>query len=610
MPSTLQCAVGALLAQASALDHFEETLHLRALPREIDSPDQYLARWEFEISAPRTAAFRADQFDLFPGPIGKLLNAHPAIEAFEATLTRGRWKRGWGEAPWEFRPPGAVLAAALQGQDESATAAAYRFLVSTLSGSLCASFEGMDPALSSAETVETEGKASRLQSSNTGARPLRLPDAWQTEHSGQSLRLATLPYEPVCTENLTPWLKLLPCGRHRGLSALLAALVVPVAEAPLASLTLAVDVRSDTVVARSSLDVVLPGDAGSLPKWLQSFAARKVENCPAAASSVLRFWRRDESALSGAGQVELPTAQLSADLSQYFSGPWEESSSETLSVMRDMLSQEGRSERTHGRYLLRLSNPGPGRRVRFLDQLPFFIRPLWHTVRVVWTSADGEVELLGGEALRRLGVQFTASDGVRSPTDFSLSVDLPTGSSVSVFLDVLKNFINFREFSYACEKGFDVGGAVWLDAELGASGAVGTGDFVSLGPTLSQSAPWRLHFTEGMLVMVPMPDFSMPFNVVALSSTAATFFFGSVFRITGAGGMPHWCTERGGKPAVLHPLQKFALLGLLASLGINALTPEHMAQISAALPQDGWGPELYGYLVFAKDKVDSILAKR
>ncbi|CAJ1368830.1 unnamed protein product, partial [Effrenium voratum] len=119
--------------------------------------------------------------------------------------------------------------------------------------------------------------------------------------------------------------------------------------------------------------------------------------------------------------------------------------------------------------------------------------------------ASSQVELLGGEALRRLGVQFTASDGVRSPTDFSLSVDLPTGSSVSVFLDVLKNFINFREFSYACEKGFDVGGAVWLDAELGASGAVGTGDFVSLGPTLSQSAPWRLHFTEGMLVMVPMP---------------------------------------------------------------------------------------------------------
>ena len=27
---------------------------------------------------------------------------------------------------------------------------------------------------------------------------------------------ASLPYEPVCTENLTPWLKLLPCGLEPG----------------------------------------------------------------------------------------------------------------------------------------------------------------------------------------------------------------------------------------------------------------------------------------------------------------------------------------------------------------------------------------------------------
>lgn len=41
----------------------------------------------FEISAPRTAAFRADQFDLFPGPIGKLLNA-PGLP--ESQVSGGR----------------------------------------------------------------------------------------------------------------------------------------------------------------------------------------------------------------------------------------------------------------------------------------------------------------------------------------------------------------------------------------------------------------------------------------------------------------------------------------------------------------------------------------
>jgi phosphatidylinositol glycan class T len=33
--------------------------------------------------------------------------------------------------------------------------------------------------------------------------------------------LAALPKEPLCTENLTPWLKLMPCGDAGGLASLL-----------------------------------------------------------------------------------------------------------------------------------------------------------------------------------------------------------------------------------------------------------------------------------------------------------------------------------------------------------------------------------------------------
>merc|ERR1719263_387324 len=75
-------------------------------------------------------------------------------------------------------------------------------------------------------------------------------------------------------------------------------------------------------------------------------------------------------------------------------------------------------------------------------------------------------------------------------------------------------------------------------------------DFVtSLAPTRvgdmsTRGAGWRLRFTEGLLVLVPMPDFSMPFNVVALSATALTFFFGSIFRLTAAGRLPHWVLKK------------------------------------------------------------------
>ena len=38
------------------------------------------------------------------------------------------------------------------------------------------------------------------------------------------LRYTALPREPVCTENLTPWAKLLPCGQKAGLGSLYVAL--------------------------------------------------------------------------------------------------------------------------------------------------------------------------------------------------------------------------------------------------------------------------------------------------------------------------------------------------------------------------------------------------
>ncbi|CAE7503138.1 Pigt [Symbiodinium natans] len=398
--------------------------------------------------------------------------------------------------------------------------------------------------------------------------------------------------------------------------------------------------RSSAVIS-ASLDVVLPSSdesgASSLPDWLKSFAERQVDNCPAAASSEIALWSTGDAPrilqrLASAartqptarGQVSVfPTSALNEieNMAQLFTGlPEDRIMSKGLRVMRDMLSQEGRSERTHGRYLLRFSNHGHGRHIRFLDQLPFFIRPLWHTIRAVWRSenSDEVLELAGADAFRRLALTFTASDGMRSPTDLSLTVDLASGSSVSIFLDVLKNFITFREFSYACEKGFDVGGAVWLDADLDVvgTGAVGADFITPLGPALSQDRQardgnWRLHFTEGMLVMVPMPDFSMPFNVIALSSTAVTFFFGSIFRITAAGRQAHWCTESGSKKRALHPMQVLVLIIIAGAMALNAVTPEQLAQFRAVMPEaGGYGPEFYEYVVMAKDKVDSILSKR
>jgi len=590
-------------SQGADLDRFHEALHVRMVPF-TRSPRLFLARFEFGIEAPLTGAFRSDQFDLFPKPLGKLLNAHRSLSAFEATLTRGRWKREWGRPPREFRPPGAFLAAATNATLAPAVQGAWSALAAALSGVLCTSLEGLDVA----------------RGSPAWARPLQVPWA----EAGQRLQMATLPYEPLCTENLTPWLKLLPCGRHRGLPALLGPGAL--AEAPLLSLALLVAARRSPARAelRASLDVVLPlgTERGSLASW---FHGRAYTRCPAAESArVLLLPSRlpPPSALKEAGAEVLVAeggeggegavlafpaerfAELSDPTALFLSvetpqGPglptWPleaDPHAGGASVMRDILSYEGRSERTHGRYLLRFTNTGKSRRIRFMDQLPFFIRPLWHTFRASFQAREGAVEQLSGQAaMRRLEAHFVASDGQRLPTEVFLTVDVPAGGTVGLSMDVAKAFIQLREFSYACEKGFDVGSAAWLEAELPAEGGTEPEGLLAPAPTAPGSDPpaggWRLRLTRGLIVLLPMPDFSMPFNVIALSSTAVTFFFGSVFRLTAAGRVPHWLLKReeSNRRNWAFWLQRLLLAAILGgTYALHATEASQLQELRVALP--------------------------
>ena len=85
--------------------------------------------------------------------------------------------------------------------------ARWKALQNSLSGLFCASLGTMD-ALRTTSPVQAFLP--------TGDLP-RLPVA----RHAYTLRHATLPAERVCTENLTPFLKLLPCPSRAGMAALL-----------------------------------------------------------------------------------------------------------------------------------------------------------------------------------------------------------------------------------------------------------------------------------------------------------------------------------------------------------------------------------------------------
>uniref|UniRef100_A0A8D0KRG0 Phosphatidylinositol glycan anchor biosynthesis class T n=1 Tax=Strix occidentalis caurina TaxID=311401 RepID=A0A8D0KRG0_STROC len=188
--------VGAGRARRDAL---REELLLSPLPAgDVAATFQFRTRWDADL--PRGAV---SHYRLFPKALGRLVAAL-GVQELHLALTQGFWRtRTWGQPPLQA-PAGAELWVWFQPTVTDVDKA-WKELSNILSGIFCASLNFID----STNTVTP----------TASFKPLGLANG--TDH--HLLRYAVLPREVVCTENLTPWKKLLPCGSKAGLAVLLKA---------------------------------------------------------------------------------------------------------------------------------------------------------------------------------------------------------------------------------------------------------------------------------------------------------------------------------------------------------------------------------------------------
>ncbi|GFR40102.1 hypothetical protein Agub_g654, partial [Astrephomene gubernaculifera] len=174
----------------------------------------------------------------FPHAIQHLATTLP-LEHVELSLTSGRWRYAeWGWPLVPAKPVGAVLDASfLGGLPPRQLEAHWSALVQALSGLSCASLGLLRQPervlagghMRLAELLQRGGGQQGGQAAEAGAGAGGTAGAVGAAHSsnasasaGASRRLrALLPREALCTENLTPWLRLLPCRDQAGLAALL-----------------------------------------------------------------------------------------------------------------------------------------------------------------------------------------------------------------------------------------------------------------------------------------------------------------------------------------------------------------------------------------------------
>ena len=227
-------------------------------------------------------------------------------------------------------------------------------------------------------------------------------------------------------------------------------------------------------------------------------------------------------------------------------------------------------------------------RVDVVDELPHWVQPYWHTLRC-WRNGTS-VGL--DEALSRWridpasapapplprAIELYSADAVatRAPHQFRWSADLPAGpTSLVVAFDILKPVRHIDSMPADASRGLDIGSAAVAYSEVasissssisssaavaysevaraaaGAAGAPDTAPAPDEPPP--DTAPPQLQmllFSNAVVVMLPIADDSMPYNVIAVSSTLIALFVGQMFNLlmrplTGRGKAKAERRERG-----------------------------------------------------------------
>ena len=157
-----------------------------------------------------------------------------------------------------------------------------------------------------------------------------------------------------------------------------------------------------------------------------------------------------------------------------------------------------------GQILVKLSNLHPNEPLtihRYHDISPFFLVP--------------NIKMLIIDPLRWMRnehIEYIPSNGDKSPNRLTLKdIEIKPLQTVSFRLYFEKLFLHVNDFPPDADHGLEVFSS-W--ANVTHKAADSENDIV---------------YGDGMLVSMPKPDFSMPFNVITLTSTVMAFMYGSVF---------------------------------------------------------------------------------
>ena len=595
---------------------FDEEALVRPLP---DGKAVFVAH--FRQSAPLASR----HFESFPKAMAQIARATRVAEA-ELSFTQGRWDdKRWGRAPVGTKPIGAELWASFHAPGERVDGC--RECRRAFGGLGRAHRAYGRPVLRVAVAHERQGDRGRA-----GVGVFALERRARRDAVDATEKHGSLPSESVCVENLTPFLKLLPCRDRAGVAEALASRTTLFGAPYVSMSTLLETTRSAIrggewrVVLTQTLTVALDRvaaaaeetaeDASSKTRLSHMLGLDRRESTgggisgacaaarlsrvhaethapfAAAATSDVAGAPREHTALAersaakdaAKALVRLKTWDL-AEMDTYRNASAEKTEKRFFDVAlaRDAGAPEPRAplagyapEFVAERFLTGSGNRDGGvsieirrhlpssdrkahdTRVRVFQALPWYVRVFVHTLKVTFDGVDADVAATraaadgerspsaafgdgGGPSVE--GLRWVPSRDRTRPSVLEVQMFVPRSVSVvRVSARFEKAFLRTEEFPPDANRGFDAAPAsvafppprvIRFFRNLEGMDALESPlldrmEGLVVGGRAEPAEQPEHVYLNGLLLTLPTPDFSMPFNVITLVCTAMSLLSGGV----------------------------------------------------------------------------------
>ncbi|CDQ66716.1 unnamed protein product [Oncorhynchus mykiss] len=376
---------------------------------------------------------------------------------------------------------------------------------------------------------------------------------------------AVLPREIVCTENLTPWKKLLPCGAKTGLAVLMnsekvfhssfysqALHITPVCQDW--------QCKSTAWELRRTLNVVfdLHSSGQGKREWslFKKFSRTLTEACPLASSSKVYVDVTDNPQVSnltaiGAGsqageQFELspatpllwcwgigePTRSMTSPTRQH-ALPQHAAALESSREWRYAAPSTSRRALRGGLRAADGGDPHPGVQSPHIPGLP--CAPAGHRALVPAPLHSHAHHTSKCRDNKPIYIQYQPSKDRLQPHLLEMLVQLPPNSVTEVTVQFERALLKWTEYTPDPNHGFYVGSSV-ISALVPSVVAMDTPRNARFSaafnfPCKEESSYFMRVYTEPLLVNLPTPDFSMPYNVICLTCTVMAVGYGSLYNL-------------------------------------------------------------------------------